>query len=98
MKIKYNSPYSIRSVNCKSKIEITIEDDGSCIIAATNKEAAQLTIDRIRAITSPPEIGKVYTATVKDVREGLGAIVEFMPKTKGLLHNDSICFLSFIIL
>ena len=83
---------TIRGMQREFGVEITIEDDGSCIIAATNKEAAQLTIDRIRAITSPPEIGKVYTATVKDVREGLGAIVEFMPKTKGLLHISQISY------
>jgi len=77
---------TIRGMQREFGVEITIEDDGSCIIAATNQEAAQKTIERIKVLTSPPEVGKVYTATVKDVREGLGAIVEFMPKTKGLLQ------------
>jgi polyribonucleotide nucleotidyltransferase len=83
---------TIRGMQREFGVEITIEDDGSCIIAATNQEAAQKTIDRIKVLTSPPEVGKVYTATVKDVREGLGAIVEFMPKTKGLLHISQISY------
>lgn len=83
---------TIRGMQREFGVEITIEDDGSCIIAATNQEAAQQTIARIKALTSPPEVGKVYTATVKDVREGLGAIVEFMPKTKGLLHISQISY------
>ena len=83
---------TIRGMQREFGVEITIEDDGSCIIAATNSEAAQQTIARIKALTSPPEVGKVYTATVKDVREGLGAIVEFMPKTKGLLHISQISY------
>jgi polyribonucleotide nucleotidyltransferase len=83
---------TIRGMQREFGVEITIEDDGSCIIAATNQEAAQKTIERIKVLTSPPEVGKVYTATVKDVREGLGAIVEFMPKTKGLLHISQISY------
>jgi len=83
---------TIRGMQREFGVEITIEDDGSCIIAATNQEAAQQTIARIKELTSPPEVGKVYTATVKDVREGLGAIVEFMPKTKGLLHISQISY------
>ena len=40
----------------------------------------------ISRITEQPEVGKTYEGRVVQIREGLGAIVEFLPKKSGLLH------------
>jgi polyribonucleotide nucleotidyltransferase len=77
---------TIRSIVKETGAEINIQDDGTVVIAATSTEAADAAIAMIKALTRKPEVGDVYNATVKEVREGLGAIVEFLPKQKGLLH------------
>jgi polyribonucleotide nucleotidyltransferase len=76
----------IRSIVKETGAEINIEDDGSVTIAAINQESADAAIKRIREITRPVEMGAVYEGKVKEIREGLGAFVEFMPKKQGLLH------------
>ncbi len=81
---------NIRALTKETNTEISIEDDGKIVIAATSKESADEVVRRIRQITTPPSEGTIYMATIKEVREGLGAIVEFMPKTKGLLHLSQI--------
>lgn len=77
---------TIRQLTKDTNTEIEIEDDGKVRIAATSQEDADKAIAAIRQLTRKPEEGEVYTAKVVEVREGLGAIVEFLPKTKGLLH------------
>ncbi len=81
---------NIRAMTKETNTEISIEDDGKVVIAATSKESADEVVRRIKLITTPPTEGTIYMATVKEVREGLGAIVEFLPKTKGLLHLSQI--------
>jgi polyribonucleotide nucleotidyltransferase len=75
----------IRSIVKDSGAEIDIQDDGSVTIAATTNESAQKAIQAIERITEVPEIGKVYSSTVKKVTE-FGAFVEFLPGKEGLVH------------
>jgi polyribonucleotide nucleotidyltransferase len=78
---------TIRSIIRDTGVEINIEDDGTVLIAAISQEASDAAIKIIRGLTQKPEIGEVYTnVLVKEVREELGAIVEFLPKTTGLVH------------
>ncbi|MGA0833023.1 MAG: S1 RNA-binding domain-containing protein [Candidatus Kapaibacteriota bacterium] len=51
-----------------------------------NNESAQKAIKMIEDIIRPLEEGAIYTGTVKEIREGLGAFVEIAPKKQGLLH------------
>ncbi|MCX6155880.1 MAG: polyribonucleotide nucleotidyltransferase [Candidatus Kapabacteria bacterium] len=81
---------TIRSITKETGTEINIEDDGTITIAATSKEAADAAIKIIQGLTLSPEEGTIYTATVKEIREGLGAIMEFLPKKQGLLHISQI--------
>jgi polyribonucleotide nucleotidyltransferase len=76
---------NIRQIVKDSGAEINIEDDGSVVIAATTKEAADKAIAAISRITEVPEVGKVYSATVKKVMD-FGAFVEFLPGKEGLVH------------
>ncbi len=77
---------TIRSIVAESGAEINIEEDGTIVIAATSGESAQKAVALISRITEQPEVGKTYSGRVVQIREGLGAIVEFLPKKSGLLH------------
>ena len=44
----------------------------------------------IEAMTQKPKEGEIYSGTVKEIREGLGAFVEILPKVQGLLHVSQI--------
>lgn len=82
----------IKALCLEFGVEINIADDGTVTVAATDGDAAARCVERIQTIVRPPEVGAVYLATVKEVREGLGAIMEFLPKTKGLLHISQISY------
>lgn len=77
---------TIRSIVKETGAEINIDDDGTVTVAAVNQSSADAAIERIRSITRPVELGAVYSGKVKEVREGLGAFVEILPKKQGLLH------------
>ena len=76
---------NIRQIVKDSGAEVNIEDDGSVVVAATSKESADKAIAAINKIAEVPEVGKVYTATVKKVTD-FGAFVEFLPGKEGLVH------------
>lgn len=79
----------IREIVDKSGAKIEIEDDGTCYIAAVDQESADKAISMVEAIVKDPEVGKVYTGTVKRI-ERFGAFVEIMPGKDGLLHISEI--------
>ncbi len=83
---------TIRSIVAESGADIDIQDDGNIVIAAVNAESAEMAIKMIEEITRLPEEGATYTGRVMQIREGLGAIVEFMPKKTGLLHISEIAY------
>lgn len=83
---------TIREITAESNTDINIEDDGTVIIAATSQEDADTARAIIDKLMEKPEEGKVYTGKVKEVREGLGALIEFMPKQVGLLHISQIAW------
>jgi len=67
--------------------DITIEDDGTIYIGASNGEAAEEARSTINAIANPqmPEIGERYLGTVVKTTN-FGAFVSLMPGKDGLLH------------
>ncbi|MCK5574107.1 MAG: polyribonucleotide nucleotidyltransferase, partial [Bacteroidetes bacterium] len=75
----------IRKIVRDSGAEVNVEDDGSVVVAATSKEASEKAITAIQKLTEVPEVGKVYTATVKKIMD-FGAFVEFLPGKEGLVH------------
>ena len=76
---------NIRQIVKDSGAEVNIEDDGTVVVAATSKEAADIAINAISKITEVPEVGKVYRATVKKIMD-FGVFVEFLPGKEGLVH------------
>ncbi len=78
---------TIRAITRETGVEINIDDDGTVLIASTSQEASDAAIKIIKGLTQKPELGEVYkNVLVKEVREDLGAIVEFLPKITGLVH------------
>jgi polyribonucleotide nucleotidyltransferase len=66
-----------------------IEGKGVVNVFATNKEAMDGALKRIRSIVAIPEVGQVYDGKVKSIMP-FGAFVEFMPGKDGLLHISEI--------
>ncbi|MGQ9818312.1 MAG: polyribonucleotide nucleotidyltransferase [Candidatus Kapaibacteriales bacterium] len=81
---------TIRSIAKETNSSINIEENGTVLIASSSKEDARNAIKMIEAIVRKPEVGDTYTGEVKEIREGLGAIVEFLPRKTGLLHISNI--------
>ncbi len=78
---------TIRTITRETGTEINIEEDGTVLIAATTKEASDAAKEYIYKLTKKPEVGEIYkSCLVKEIRNNLGAFVEFLPKTSGLLH------------
>ncbi len=75
----------IREIVAELGAKIDIEDDGTIKIAAAKREAIEAALNRIRAITSEPEVGTIYKGKVVKVME-FGAFVNFFGPKDGLVH------------
>nr|Q3APY4.1 RecName: Full=Polyribonucleotide nucleotidyltransferase; AltName: Full=Polynucleotide phosphorylase; Short=PNPase [Chlorobium chlorochromatii CaD3] len=81
---------TIRGITEETGAEINIADDGTVTIACTTKEGTDAALATIKSLTAKPEVGNIYVGKVRDVRDELGAFVEFLPKTDGLVHISEI--------
>ncbi len=81
---------TIRAIVKETTADVEIKDDGTVIIAAVNLQDGEKARDMIEAIIKDPVDGENYTGVVKEIKEGIGAIIEFMPKKQGLLHISEI--------
>ncbi|OGX37602.1 MAG: polyribonucleotide nucleotidyltransferase, partial [Omnitrophica WOR_2 bacterium RIFCSPHIGHO2_02_FULL_52_10] len=72
----------IEQTGCDS---IDIDDEGTVLIAAVNRDSAQKALDYINGLVEEPEIGGIYDAVVAKVAN-FGAFCEFMPGKQGLVH------------
>ncbi|MDZ4790372.1 MAG: polyribonucleotide nucleotidyltransferase [Hyphomicrobiales bacterium] len=75
----------IRGLVEETGAKIDISDDGTVKIAAANLSSITDAINRIRAITSEPEVGMVYKGKVVKCVE-FGAFVNFFGPKDGLVH------------
>lgn len=66
-----------------------INNQGHIDIVATNKDAIDAVLAKIKGIVAQPEVGEVYEGKVKSIMP-FGAFVEFMPGKDGLLHISEI--------
>ena len=66
-----------------------IDEKGIVNVFATDQEAMDGALRRIRAIVAVPEVGEVYDGVVKSIMP-FGAFVEIMPGKDGLLHISEI--------
>jgi polyribonucleotide nucleotidyltransferase len=75
----------IREIVAESGAKVDISDDGTVKIAASKREAIDAALDRIKSITSEPEIGMIYKGKVVKIME-FGAFVNFFGPKDGLVH------------
>lgn len=81
---------TIRSITEETGAEINIEDDGTVTIACSSVEGTHAALATIKTLLAKPEVGTIYLGKVRDIRDELGAFVEFLPKTDGLVHISEI--------
>ncbi|PRC44665.1 polyribonucleotide nucleotidyltransferase, partial [Mycobacterium sp. ITM-2017-0098] len=77
----------INSITEQTGASISIEDDGTVFVGASNGEAAQAAIDLINAIANPqlPKVGERFLGTVVKTTD-FGAFVSLLPGRDGLVH------------
>jgi polyribonucleotide nucleotidyltransferase len=77
----------INQIQDETGAEITIEDDGTIYIGATDGPSAEAARTQINAIANPtmPEVGERYLGTVVKTTT-FGAFVSLLPGKDGLLH------------
>ncbi|QDH14417.1 polyribonucleotide nucleotidyltransferase [Formicincola oecophyllae] len=76
---------TIRDIVETTGAKVDIGDDGTVTIAAQGDDQAQNAIKRIQALTSEPEVGKIYDGKVVKTAD-FGAFVNFMGPKDGLVH------------
>jgi polyribonucleotide nucleotidyltransferase len=81
----------INSIQDETGAEISIEDDGTIYVGATNGPSAQAAVDRINAIANPtmPKVGDKFLGTVVKTA-AFGAFVSLLPGRDGLLHISKV--------
>jgi len=81
----------INSIQEDTGAEITIEDDGTIYIGATDGPSAEAARTAINAIANPhiPEVGERFLGTVVKTTT-FGAFVSLLPGKDGLLHITQI--------
>ncbi|MDA1044295.1 MAG: polyribonucleotide nucleotidyltransferase [Verrucomicrobia bacterium] len=76
---------NIRRITEISGAQIDIEEDGTVLIFATNKESMEIAVREVNMISAEIEEGEIYHGTVTGVKE-FGAFVEVLPGRDGLVH------------
>jgi polyribonucleotide nucleotidyltransferase len=77
----------INSIQDETGAQITIEDDGTIYVGASDGPSAQEAVDRINAIANPqmPKVGERFLGTVVKTA-AFGAFVSLLPGKDGLVH------------
>ena len=76
---------TVRGIQDATGAKISIEDSGVITIAGVGAETIEKAREMIAAITTEPEVGKIYEGPVKSTTP-FGAFVEILPGVEGLLH------------
>ncbi|GBE66957.1 polyribonucleotide nucleotidyltransferase [Mycobacterium sp. MFM001] len=77
----------INAITEETGAQISIEDDGTVFVGATDGPSAQAAIDKINAIANPqlPKVGERFLGTVVKTTD-FGAFVSLLPGRDGLVH------------
>ncbi len=82
----------IQDIQKRSNTIITIKEvgnQGEVEICGNNADSIDLALSFIKALTTEPEVGTVYSGTVKNIQP-FGAFIEFIPGIDGLCHISEI--------
>jgi polyribonucleotide nucleotidyltransferase len=80
---------TIRAIQEQTGAQIDINDAGVVSIASSDSNAIEQAKQLISGLTMEPEVGLYYNGIVKKIVE-IGAFVEIMPGTDGLLHISEV--------
>ncbi|MCM2372422.1 polyribonucleotide nucleotidyltransferase [Aporhodopirellula aestuarii] len=76
---------NIRGIQESTGAVIEVDDDGTVLVASSNKESAMEAMKQVEACTATVQIGKIYDGIVSSIKE-FGAFVEILPGRDGLVH------------
>jgi len=76
---------NVRALQDEHQVKVDIQEDGLVYVAGESGAEVDLALEKIKAMVEEPELGSIYTGTVKRV-ENYGAFVEFLPGTEGMVH------------
>ncbi|SMO32590.1 polyribonucleotide nucleotidyltransferase [Saccharicrinis carchari] len=82
----------IQEIQTSTDSTITIEeigDTGKVSVSASNADAINAAMAKIKSIVAVPEVGEVYKGKIKSIVP-FGAFVEIIPGKEGLLHISEI--------
>jgi polyribonucleotide nucleotidyltransferase len=82
---------TINAIQDETGAEISIEDDGTIYVGATDGPSAEAAIEQINAIANPtlPKVGDKFLGTVVKTA-AFGAFVSLLPGRDGLLHISKV--------
>ena len=80
---------TIRAIQEQTGAQIDINDNGTVSIASSDSKSIEQAQALISGLTMEPEVGLFYNGIVKKIVE-IGAFVEIMPGTDGLLHISEV--------
>jgi polyribonucleotide nucleotidyltransferase len=76
---------NIRGITEETGAKVDVDDSGLVKIFAVNGDAMARAKYLVECSTGEAEIGKVYTGTVKTIKD-FGAFVEILPGQEGMVH------------
>jgi polyribonucleotide nucleotidyltransferase len=77
---------NIKKIQEEFKVTVEVVDDTGLVhVSGTRLEGVKAAVERIKGMTVEPEVGRVYSGTIKSVKE-FGAFVEIFPGVEGLCH------------
>ncbi len=76
---------NIKAIAEKSGAEIKIDNDGKVAIYGKNQEGTDMAEAMVKGLIEEPEVGRIYTGTVKKILD-FGAFIEILPGKEGLCH------------
>jgi polyribonucleotide nucleotidyltransferase len=80
---------TIRAIQEQTGAQVDINDNGTVSIASADAKSIEQAQALISGLTMEPEVGQFYNGIVKKIVE-IGAFVEIMPGTDGLLHISEV--------
>jgi len=80
---------TIRGLTEETGAIIEVEDSGKVTIYGDTPQSRESAQKRIEEITAEPEVNKIYTGTVANIKD-FGAFVTIMPGRDGLVHVSEI--------
>ncbi len=75
----------ITRITSEFNVKIDIEDDGSVLITANDGIGGEKALEEVKAITSDPEVGQVFTGKVTRILK-FGAFIDLGHGKEGLCH------------